>query len=271
MPEEKLSELSYLSALHQDADVPKYYSRHMGCLFDVLTETGFKYDAFLDEINKNNSLSSIPEVEDMRKFEESDEKGFLAFIRRDCELKLQDVRDVNGKASVAAFMSIPALIGFLAKLAFYQNDEFLNRVKASRTREGKPHGIDGKSYVEFVNRFMLGERTSVNYQRMNGVGQVFYKMVRCGLLHGETVGSNAVADVRVALSHDEGKILTLKEIDTALLGRTSLVEVVFNAEVLCDAIEGAIGKMFESGDDNVISSIKTVYKEEPPILFIKKN
>ena len=241
-----------------------------GQLIDVLKEIRFDYSDFVNKVHCNNNLSSIPLSSDMQQFKDADEKKFVDFIRKDCERKLADVRTTNKIQTVSAFMSIPALIGFLSKLAFYENPEFLNRVSAQRSTDGKPYGIDRKSYVEFVNRFMLREHDQNRYQRTDGLGQVLYKMVRCGLLHGETVGNNDVPNVRVSLSHKLGSTTTLAQLDSDLSGHTTLVSIVLNAEVLCAAIENAIKSMFESSDDNVISSIKQVYVDEPPIIFVQE-
>lgn len=239
-------------------------------LLSTLQNNNFDYDTFLKSVQCDNELSSVPLPSDMQQFKDHDEDKFLKFIRRDCELKLKEVRDLNKQSSVSAFMTIPALIGFLSKLAFYQNQEFLTRVNARRLSNNKPYGIDGQSYIEFVNRFILNEIDTSRYQRSDGLGQVLYKMVRCGLVHGQTVANEDVENVRVYLSHSQEELTMLNQIDASLSGRNALVTVVFNANVLCDAVEKAIQQMFDGGDSNVISSIMDVYVSEPPIIFVTK-
>lgn len=256
--------------LEYNGDVTQYMASSDTVFLSTLQNDNFDYDTFLKSVQCDNGLSSIPSTSDMQQFKDHDKDKFLKFIRRDCELKLKEVRDLNKQSSVSAFMTIPALIGFLSKLAFYENQEFLTRVNARRLSNNKPCGIDGQSYKEFVNRFILNEIDTSRYQRSDGLGQVLYKMVRCGLVHGQTVANEDVENVRVYLSHSQEESTTLNQIDASLSGRNALVTVVFNANVLCDAVEKAIQQMFDGGDSNVISSIMEVYVSEPPIIFVTK-
>ena len=249
-------------------DVTKCASECAG-LKQAIESVQFDYNAFLEKVKSDNGLSSVPTVSDMQDFRNRDDAKFLEFIRKDCEARLEDVRNTNTVAkSVSAFMSIPALIGFLSKLAFYENPEFHKRVNP---KAKDPHcGIDKKSYVEFVNRFMLGETAVNQFQRDDGVASVLYKMVRCGLLHGGTLSNDKISDVRISITHN-GEASSINQIDSQLQGRSGLVSIVIDAESLCKAIEGGIKNMFETSDVDVIKSAKEVYVKEAPIIILKKD
>ena len=224
----------------------------------------FYYDDFVGAIQCKNDLSSVPPVAVMQSARKLDEDKFYDFVRKDCHEKIKDVKETNqSSGSVSAFMSIPAMIGFFAKLFYHKNASFHN---ATRSTE---RGDDCKSYVRFVNKFLLNEADANKYDRRDGLAFVLYKMVRCGLLHGESVDNAEVSNVRVELSHRKG-LNSLSELDHVLSGRTATVSIVLNAIEICDELETKIDEAFNNADIDERNSIMSIYELDPPIIFLKK-
>ena len=226
---------------------------------------------------------------------------FLAKIKLDCESRLDDVRKTNSKAlTLSAFLSIPALIGYLARLACARNDDFLVRIKKlSHKKTGFNEGdykavanqIDGASYLEFVNRFML-QGAKADWEKDNGVAKVLYGMVRCGLLHGQTLQFNRelkddsyvttspvspetqqrrLGKVICKITHDVKFSRSLAELEKEIQSAAGAeVELIFCASTLCDEIQKGIGNMFKElcADAKLKESVRRTFELDTPICFV---
>ena len=224
----------------------------------------FVYEDVLAEIRCNNQLSSIPPTEIMKTVFDLSKDQFYEFIKKDCIAKIQDVEATNKAcSSVSAFMSISALIGFFAKLFCGKNAAFH---KTYNCQEGHD---DNKSYLYFVNKYLLQEK--VDFIRTDGLANVLYKMVRCGLLHGVSVGSRQVSNIKVYLSHRDIDAESLSSVDRELkrgIG-AGVVKIVLNALSICKELQNLIPLAFDSATEDERNSIMAVYVEDPPIIFLK--
>lgn len=258
-------------------------------------------DQVAPEWTEMSSLSSV----NMRAVKEyrqtaGDDK-FLNQIKLDCKNRIADVRMTNRAiCSLSAFMAIPALIGYLAKLSCSRNVDFLHRngvlTRVKNPGEGdfkKIAGqIDGISYLEFVNRYLLQKADENDRKKDNGIAEVLYGMVRCGLLHGQTLQfgrelkeksfdtmspsssttqKNRLGKVTCKVTHNRQYERSLSKLESEIDNANgNPVTLVFCADKLCDEIESGIEKMFgdASSDSFLKSSILETFEKEPPIAFV---
>ena len=127
-------------------------------------------------------LSGVQIQSDLDRQYRKDSGAFFNDLQNNLEAMLNDVINTNRQAkSVSSFLSIPAFVGFLSKLAFNKNPSFPDK------------NADGLKYVRFLERFVLGNNAWANTRVENqngdipGIATVLYCMVRCGLLHGATL------------------------------------------------------------------------------------
>ena len=121
-----------------------------------------------------SSPSGVQNHSDLDRQYRQDNVAFFNDLQNNLEAMLCDVVKTNQQAqSVSAFLSIPAFIGFLSKLAF-NNNASVPDAKA-----------DGFKYVRFLERFVLGNKSWRNERVKNqngdipGIATVLYCMVRC--------------------------------------------------------------------------------------------
>lgn len=237
---------------------------NMGAIWRPIVDK-FVYEEVLAEISRNNQLSSIPPTEVMKAVFNLSKDQFYEFIKEDCVAKIQDVEETNKASnSVSAFMSIPALIGFFAKLFCGKNAVFH---KTYNCQEGHD---DTKSYLYFVNKYLLKEK--FDFVRTDGLANVLYKMVRCGLLHGVSVGCCQVSNIKVYLSHQDKGEKKLASVDGQLKSGTGtgVMKIILNALSICEELKNLIPIAFDSATEDERNSIMAVYMEDPPIIFLKK-
>ena len=245
-----------------DDSVASRYSIHAHRLEDLTKG----YEALVLQTQFNNNLSSVIDPSVIQTFDDSDHDAFIRFARDDCKAKLKDVLDTNTAArSVSSYMSIMALIDFLSKCAFKHN-------KTAEKSNRKMKTSNEVRFAAFVNKFLLSSngQSYLSDDTTDGLTGVLYKMVRCGLLHGETLlhENSKFSNIRVTISHSHGGDKTLADLDNLI--RAGGQNIVLNAWVLCDAIDKAIDDMFSGNDQDALSSIAEVYRTEPPIIFLKK-
>lgn len=246
------------------------------------------YEKLLLTVNSMTDLSSIIDPGDCAAFQVSHKDGFKRLVHLDCRLKAKEVRNLNNTShSVSAFMSIVALIGYLSKLAYNANPSFLSQVLS--TKEWAQcqadqqsnldlelvKGLDTVIYSSFIHRFLQNDN-SYQFPKKGAVPHdfawVFYKMVRCGLLHGESVGSAhaELKNVNVFISHVTSANKSFA--DWASLydswDKQGKFSLILNASDICDAIDVAVEKMFDGSEPGVENSIFEVFRKEPPILFL---
>ena len=211
----------------------------------------------------------------------NDPTVYLSSIKMNCEAMLEDIVSTNQSAkSVSSFISIPAFIGFLSKLAFRGNHNFLSTHNLKPNKSGYIPGFDGLAYVQFLERFVLDNQAWQSCHVENdagdlpGIATVFYCMVRCGLLHGATLydSRNAFTGITVKLTHEDHPGKTLKDYDLELKKRGTAkppIEIVLNAFDICNEFSHALSKMFAAcnSDSDLLHSIQFVYKDEPTFSF----
>lgn len=218
-------------------------------------------------------LSGVQSQSDLDRQYRKDSGAFFNDLQNNLEAMLNDVINTNRQAkSVSSFLSIPAFVGFLSKLAFNKNPSFPDK------------NADGLKYVRFLERFVLGNNAWANTRVENqngdipGIATVLYCMVRCGLLHGATLTDSKPAfdDITIKLTHQQHALKTLAEYDAALKKRKTSkapIEIVLNAFDLCDELRKSLVKMFNecNSDFDLATSIQAVYKDEPTFSFYKNN
>ena len=212
---------------------------------------------------------------------QNDPTVYLSSIKMNCEAMLEDIVSTNKRAkSVSSFISIPAFIGFLSKLAFRGNQGYLSAHNLQPKKSGFIPGFDGLAYVHFLERFVLDNQAWQSYHVENdagdlpGIATVLYCMVRCGLLHGATLydSRNAFTGITVKLAHEDHPGKTLKDYDLELKKRGTAkppIEIVLNAFDICNEFSHALSKMFAAcnSDSDLLHSIQIVYKDEPTFSF----
>lgn len=246
---------------------PDFYDNGMSeyAIRPTLAEDFSKgYEAFVKITQCANGLSCVTDPSVMQTFDNKHHGTFVQFVKDDCKAKLKDVRDTNTAAkSISSFMSIMALIGFLSKCAFAHNE------KVGKANQ-KICNSETTRFPAFVNRYFLAydETAYLQADPSDGLAGFMYKVVRCGLLHGETLShpDAKFSTSRIWLSHSRGGEKSLVDLDNEI--RAGKMDIVLNAWTLCDAIDKAIDEMFDGVDVNVLDSITEVYRTEPPIIFL---
>ena len=214
------------------------------------------------------SLSSVPSLNSIPEWASGEEQKRLNFIEQDCLARLKDVRETNEKAkSLSAFMSILALMGMLAKLAFSKNTSFTPKLSNGC-------GPDQAQFQAFCDCYLLED--SGYEQKINDIGlsYLLYKYVRCGLLHGGTLINTRVTTksicAKVYLTHNGCCKQTLGEMNNAIKQASvpNEVSVTLDAGFLCDELGKAIGRMFADAKQKqeIRESILKTFETEPPIL-----
>ena len=239
----------------------------------------FSYESWTQTDTNAALLSSVASCSEIQSWNQSlsSNNDKLKDIQRYCEERVKDVQKVNQSShTLAAFTSIPVLIGFVANLAFNKNAGF-------RQSFGNG-GIDATSYRVFVRRFILGSTatdaitevlTSNNGGRdCKGLDWILYKYVRCGLVHTSSLVNQQIdsaRDVTVKVTHSE-KVShdSPTTIDATALQRQNgqPITVTLVASEFCKWIENAIRLMFIQAvtDTDLATSIIEVFTEETPVI-----
>lgn len=239
----------------------------------------FSYESWTQTDTNAALLSSVASCSEIQSWNQSlsSNNDKLKAIQRYCEERVKDVQKVNQSShTLAAFTSIPVLIGFVANLAFNKNAGF-------RQSFGNG-GIDATSYRVFVRRFILGSTatdaitevlTSNNGGRdCKGLDWILYKYVRCGLVHTSSLVNQQIdsaRDVTVKVTHSE-KVShdSPTTIDATVLQRQNgqPITVTLVASEFCKWIENAIRLMFIQAvtDTDLATSIIEVFTEETPVI-----
>ena len=214
------------------------------------------------------SLSAVPDLNSIPKWNSRNEQERLEFIKEECLAHLKDVRETNEKAqSLSAFMSILALIGMLSKFAFSRNQSL-------KDKHIDGCGPDQKEYQAFCDCYLLGDNDYEQKLNCEGLSYLLYKYVRCGLLHGGTLTNTRTTTkhihAKIYLKHTGNCKQTLGEMNSAIKQASASNEasVILDATFLCDELEKAIEKMFLDAKhkQEIKESILKTFETEPPIL-----
>ena len=223
-------------------------------------------DGGKESVYETACFSVVPNLNSISDWNTGDEHKRLEFIKEDCLARLKDVRETNEKAkSLSAFMSILALMGMLAKLAFSKNTSF-------NPKYSNECGSDQAQFQAFCDYYLLGDPDYE--QKINDIGlsYLLYKYVRCGLLHGGTLTNTRVTTkliyAKVYLTHRGSSEQTLTEMNSRikLASVSNEVSVTLDAAFLCNELGSAIEKMFNDHKQEIKDSILKTFEEEPPIL-----
>ena len=87
----------------------------------------FSYESWTQTDTNAALLSSVASYSEIQSWDQtlSSNNDKLKDIQRYCEERVKDVQEVNQSShTLAAFTSIPVLVGFLANLAFNKNAGF---------------------------------------------------------------------------------------------------------------------------------------------------
>lgn len=287
------------AAISIDIDYSLKYGLSDAANKNLCTQT--ELNSGCSSLTEMSSLSSVnmQAVKDYR--QKAGDSQFLNQIKSDCKKRLEDVRKTNNATcSLSAFMAIPALIGYLAKLSCCRNTDFLRRNGMFKTKSSLTEAdfknaasqIDGIAYLEFVNRYLLSKTNDGEWKKDNGVAEMLYGMVRCGMLHGQTLKfgrglkeksydttspssattqKNRLGNVSCTITHNRKHETCLADLESEIdKANGNPVTLVICADKLCDEIDGGIEKMFDdaSSDGELRSSILETFENEPPITFI---
>lgn len=224
-----------------------------------------------NQFSMTTSLSGVPNYIWIDELYKKTETDILNEIHVQCRSMLCDVLDTNNKArSLSAFVSVFALIGTLAKLAFQGNPDYVFSDQK-----------DLRMYLTLLDRYVLDYQDTKDFAKVinrHGLSETLYRKVRCGLLHGGTLINDKMPnDERITphLSHQSEDARPLKEIDCEIIklqsGQLADVDFVIGIKAMTQAIQDIITKMFKGDqmngiDASVKTSILSVYKKEPFVI-----
>lgn len=220
------------------------------------------YDFSLEETGAEGSSRSA----DLSGFENLAQDEKLMKIKEHSQKLIDEVEETNQLAKTApAFVSILTTIGFLSKLAFSKNKDFLKQLSA-----GKNNPEDSLEFKAFVNKYILC-KSDFGFKE-KGLAFHLYQ-VRCGLVHAASLGqfTNSLK-IQTYITQEDGDGPTLSEIDDFLLNNPQKLsgKVVYRSSVLCEAMRQGVERLFHSPDIVLANAIIDAYLAESPIEFVKQ-